>query len=337
MFHSARLKLTTWYLAIIMFVCLTFSFIIYSNLVSEVERFEKVQRLRIERNLEERWIAPFHLPVPIASPELIEETKQRIFIRLLVLNGSILFLSGVLGYMLAGKTLNPIKEMVDGQNRFISDASHELRTPLTTMKSSFEVYLREKNKTTAEANLLIKEGLEEVNNLNKLADSLLQLAQYKKPSEKIKFEHLNVKDLFNEVVRRIEPLAKRKKITFDYQVKNFRVMGNKYSLIDLFSIILDNAIKYSPKNSQVKIKTKEREGTVEISISDHGAGIETKDLPYIFDRFYRADTARSKNLTNGYGLGLAIAREITQKHRGSIKVLQTSNKGTTFAIYLPKG
>ncbi|MBI3981084.1 HAMP domain-containing histidine kinase [Candidatus Microgenomates bacterium] len=337
MFHSARLKLTAWYLAIIMLVSLTFSFIIYRNLVSEVERFEKVQRLRIERNLEERWIAPFHLPVPIASPELIEETKQRIFIRLLILNGSILFLSGVFGYVLAGKTLNPIKEMVEEQNRFISDASHELRTPLTALKSSFEVYLRDKNKTVVEADSLIKDGLEEVNNLNLLTDSLLQLAQYKKTPEKIKFEPLDTKDLLNEVVRRIEPLARQKKITLDYQVKNTKVRGNKYSLIDLFSIILDNAIKYSTKNSRITIKVEERDGFAEIVIRDQGIGISAKDLPHIFDRFYRSNTARSKSLVNGYGLGLAIAREITQIHHGSIKVLESSKKGTTFAIYLPKG
>ena len=150
MFNSARLKLTAWYLLGIMCISILFSSIIYRGLMSEVNRFEQIQRFRFERRLEEGEIVPktiiFKLPPPIpGSQELIEETEKRILIMLITVNAGIFIISGLLGYVLAGRTLKPIKEMMDEQNRFISDASHEFRTPLTSLKSGFEVFLRNKH------------------------------------------------------------------------------------------------------------------------------------------------------------------------------------------------
>src|SRR3989344_3853916 len=129
MFKSARLTLTAWYLAIIMVISIAFSLMIYRVLLIEVIRFERAQRVRIERRMQF-----FNSPIPV-SLELIEEIKQRLIFRLFMVNIGIMVISGGLGYFLAGRTLKPIKEMVDEQNRFISDASHELRTPLTSLKS----------------------------------------------------------------------------------------------------------------------------------------------------------------------------------------------------------
>ena len=124
MFHSARIKLTGWYLLIIMFISLAFSLVIYSMITREINHFEQAQRFRFEKKLRD-----FDLPVPpgsniramkilIENPELIEEIKERVAMTLVIINGGILLLAGGLSYFLAGKTLKPIKNMMDEQNRF---------------------------------------------------------------------------------------------------------------------------------------------------------------------------------------------------------------------------
>ena len=333
MFRSARIKLTAWYLLIIMCVSLLFSFIIFKVESNEIDRFERIQRLRIERRLNQFQPPPFQIPTN--NPELLEETKQRLLIMLAVINLGILFISGGLGYVLAGRTLKPIKEMMDEQNRFISDASHELRTPLTSLKSAFEVYLRNKQPTIPESKTLVKESINEVNKLQSLSDSLLQLAQYQTPNGNAKLEKLSVPQVIKEAIHKITPIAKQKEITIEYTPIEIIIKGNKYGLIDAIIILLDNAVKYSPDKSKVTVKTETVKNFVLISVKDNGIGINEKDLPNIFDRFYRADITRSKSHIAGYGLGLSIAKKIVDLYHGSISVKSKLGKGSNFTVRLP--
>jgi signal transduction histidine kinase len=103
----------------------------------------------------------------------------------------------------------------------------------------------------------------------------------------------------------------------------------------LFIILLDNAVKYSDEKSSIEITTKQLDNGIQISVTDHGHGIEEKDLPYIFDRFYRVDSARTKTDISGYGLGLAIAKQIAETHNGSITVKSVIKKGSIFTVTLP--
>src|SRR5258705_3067713 len=156
MFNKARLKLTFSYLLIIMVISVSFSAVIFKAASSEVERFDRIQRSRI--------ILHFgYPPIVIEDPSLVQETERRIILSLVVINLAILIFSGITGYVLAGLTLRPIKEMIDEQNRFISDASHEIRTPLTSLKTALEVYLRGKEHGVNESKTLAKESLLEVN------------------------------------------------------------------------------------------------------------------------------------------------------------------------------
>jgi len=341
MFQSARIKLTGWYLLIIMFISIAFSVVIYHQLTQEISRFEQAQRFRFEKNLRD-----FDLPTPpnpnmramkilIENPELIEEIKERVAITLVIINGGILILAGGLSYFLAGKTLSPIKNMMDEQNRFISDASHELKTPLTSLKTAMEVFVRGKKKNLQESEAIIRESMIEVNKLQSLSESLLQLAQYQKPNGHISFEKINISEVINNAVNNIKPIAKKKNITIKINAHDFKLNGNRYSLEDLLKILLDNSVKYSPKGSVVNIITKKTDGHIEIEVKDQGIGIDKKDLPNIFDRFYRADIARTKNSHDGYGLGLSIAKKIAELHHGSITVTSKVNKGSCFVILLP--
>lgn len=341
MFGKARLKLTAWYLLIIMLISIGFSTVIYKVLTAELNRFSHLQGLQIERRLSgQEFMSPesrFRNTPPriLTDPELVEETKQRLIFFLIIINGGILVVSSGLGYFLAGKTLKPIKNMVDEQNQFISDASHELKTPLTSLKAALEVHLRDKRLTLADTKKLIKENIEEVDKLQSLSEGLLRLASYQKPNNSSKFEKVSLASIIKKSIQKVKPQATKKKITLKDKSQNFELEADQYALTDLLVILLDNAIKYSPKEKSVTITSEKTDGSILISVSDYGIGINEKDLPHIFDRFWRADFARSKDRAVGYGLGLSIAKKIVESHRGKISVESTPGKGSVFTVRLP--
>jgi signal transduction histidine kinase len=327
MFHSARIKLTAWYLIIIMLVSVSFSVAMYRVLTSELDRLERVERVRIELRLPGGR--------PVLDPDLLEETKNRVKLILILINLIILAGSAYAGYILAGRTLNPIKEMVDEQNRFITDASHELRTPLTSLKSEIEVNLRDPDISLDQAKKLLKSNLEEVNSLQVLSDGLIRLTQYQKGHNGLVISDVSLVDVANVAVRKVTNAAKEKRITITNDIRQANLQGNKIALVELLVIFLDNAIKYSPKQKTVRLTSKKSDGKITIEIADQGIGIDEKDIPHLFDRFYRADKSRAKTDVSGYGLGLSIAKQIVDQHNGTIRVQSELKKGTTFTIELP--
>jgi len=342
MFRSARIKLTAWYLLIIMSISISFSVAIYKVLTLELERFERVQRLRIEHFYpEQSRVSPStgqrgeFLRASALDLNLVTETEERIKIILAIINMTILGASATTGYFLAGRTLKPIKEMVDEQNRFITDSSHELRTPLTSLKTEIEVSLRDKKLNLEEARDLLKSNLEEVNNLQTLSDGLIKLTQYQKGENGLSFNKVSLTDIIEEAIKKITVLAKSKNIKIASNVENTTIEANQTALTELFVIFLDNAIKYSPEKTEITLSTEKSEGQAVIHIKDTGLGISEDDLPHLFDRFFRSDKSRTKGDVPGYGLGLSIAKQIVDKHNGSIKVQSKLGEGTTFTIHLP--
>ena len=342
MFKSARLKLTAWYLLIIMVISISFSTFIYLGLTREFDRVLRIQEYRIEhqgtlQRLIQRPIwqnddIPFSRP---PDPQVISEARSRIAEGLLGINIIIFIFSSLAGYFLAGRTLRPIKKMVDEQNRFITDASHELNTPLTALKTSIEVNLRNKKFNLNDAKKTLLSNLEEVDNLQLLSDELIKITQYQKPNGNFQFENVSIKEIIGVSVNRVLPIAKNKNIEIKTKIVNLKVNAEKRSLIELFTILLDNAIKYSPSKEDIVVSAEKTDHKIKVLVKDSGLGIDKKDLPFIFDRFYRADASRSKQKVSGYGLGLSIAKKIVELHRGDISAESTVNKGTTFIVTLP--
>ena len=341
MFHSARIKLTAWYLLIIMTISLSFSVVIYRVVASELGRVERVQRYRIEHGLTDRLrIFPppdssGRPPFILLDPDLVAETKSRFLLILVLTNVLILLTSAYAGYFLAGRTLNPIKEMMDEQNRFITDASHELRTPLTSLKSEIEVNLRDKKLNLEDAKKILRSNLEEVNNLQTLSDGLIKLTQYHKSNNHFKFTEISLLQIANKAIKKISNLAKEKNIKLVNQIENQTFEGNKFTLAEMMVIFLDNAIKYSHNNTAITLTSEIINGNLLVHIQDEGQGINEKDLPYLFDRFYRADKSRTKTDTYGYGLGLSIAKEIVDRHHGIISFNSKVDSGTIVTVQLP--
>lgn len=332
MFETARLKLTAWYLLIIMLISCTFSVAFYHVATREIQFvIEKIkhQQERMEHDFPSR-IRPQLLP-PFSIEEL-EFVKDRIRNNLILLNGFILIVAGGAGYFLAGRTLRPIKVMVDEQNQFISSASHELRTPIATMRAEMESSLMEKNITDKEARALINSNLEELTTLQNLTNNLLRIAQIHSTGTVSKTEILSLQETVSVAIKKLTPLARQKEITISSEIGAYKIMGDKPSLTEVFVILIDNAIKYSPEKSQIRLQSKKEKGIISVFIRDEGIGITKKDLPRVFERFYRADKARNKD---GYGLGLSIAKKIVETHNGTITVASKENKGTTFTVTFP--
>lgn len=338
MFHSARLKLTGWYLLIIMLISLAFSGAIYTVISRELER--GFRRAEVHFRFGDDFVFP---PPPFDSSGqmntfLIEElatARHHLVFNLLLANGAILIFSGAAGYFLAGRTLKPIETALEEQRRFVADASHELRTPLTALRTSIEVGLREKKITDNEARSVLKGSLEDISDLESLANGLLCLSRYQQNGVNLVSQPVDIKKVVDNAVRKIIPLAKKKKINLKLEVDSLVFFADASSLEEMLLIFLDNAVKYTPTGGQVAVETKTNKNSLTIEIRDTGMGIAETEIPHIFDRFYRADQSRSKENVPGFGLGLSLAKKIIEIHQGSAKVDSKLGQGTTFTIKLP--
>lgn len=321
MFLKARLKLTAWYLAILMTVSLSFSFVIYRASIFELSRFAQAQRQRFDHRV---------VPQEFIDEELFLETRRRIIVNLGIINLGILAISSVLGYYLSGKTLAPIQIMVEEQKRFISDASHELKTPITAIKTTLEVALRDKNIEKIEAMQTIKDSLEEADKLQSLAEGLLELSHNTGIGN---IDNVKVDSLISGAIKIVLPIAKKSEIALKVEKHpNVNLAIDQISMERALIAIFDNAIKYSPKNTVINIFLKVVDRNIVITIADQGVGIKKADLTKIFDRFYRADESRH---SNGYGLGLSIAKKLIEANSGKIEIASKEGAGTMVKIVLP--
>lgn len=328
MFHSAAVKLTTWYLAIIMALSIGLSVALYN-----VSNHDLTNNIRRQNNF-------FNFLTPQDQRNLnsvrsgqIEDARDHLRNRLIFFNLIVILVGGGLSYILARRTLEPIEESLENQSRFTGDAAHELRTPLTAMQTEIEVTLRDKNLSKPQAVNQLKSNLEEVAKLRALSDGLLALVNDRNDEDYR--SSVKVAKVINDALNNVEAAAKAKSIKISSDHNDLTLKGNQPQLINLLTILLDNAIKYSPEKSTVKLQAERHDKSAKISVIDQGVGIKQTDIKNIFDRFYRADNSRSKVQTEGYGLGLAIAKQIVERHHGYIEVSSQLGKGSTFTVTLP--
>lgn len=329
MFHNAALKLTVWYLAIIMALSIGCSVALY-----HVSRNDLARNNRRQSTFFNGFLGPsdFNDYNRLREHQL-DEDLNHLKTNLILFNFLVLVGGGAASYALARRTLKPIEDSLEAQTRFTADASHELRTPLAAMQAEIEVALRNKKLTKDQAAKLLVSNLEEVAKLKALSDGLLKLAS--ENGNNITREPVSIKKIVAEATARNAKSAGTKKIDIKHNVQDYMIGGDQQGLVELVNILLDNAIKYSPSSSEIKITAAKKDKTVHLSIADQGQGIKASDLPHIFDRFYRSDASRSKNKAKGYGLGLAIAKKIAELHHTTIEVKSAPGKGSIFSVNLP--
>ncbi len=340
-FALTRIKLTIWYVTAIMTVSVMFSLVIFSGVSRNIEQsfIRAENRLRALPNSELgqqllRQATNEAQPQNLHQLFLDElyESKQRVVYNLLFANGFILLVSILASYMLAGKTLEPIEDVLLEQKRFIADASHELRTPLTSLKTAIEVSLRDKT-LGVPAKKILTGNLEDVDALKELIDSLLQLASQE--NKTVVKQMVDIHEVMSRVVKTMQPLAEQKEVKIISKLKHQQILASETGLVQLFTILLDNAIKYTNPKGKVKVDVIPNKKSICIKVTDTGIGINKKYLPYIFDRFYRIDSSRTHSQKPGFGLGLSVAKQVILNHKGSILVYSEIGKGTTFSVTLP--
>ncbi|MHC0039635.1 sensor histidine kinase [Pseudoneobacillus sp. C159] len=243
---------------------------------------------------------------------------------------SILF--ALAGNFFAGQAIKPIQKSFQIQRKFVSDASHELRTPLSIFYSSIDILVREERENLSSFGQEILEDIKnETEMMNKLLNDLLFLARNDQDHFELECEEIDFSELLELLIYRftriIPPKLSLSKSIQDHLV----IRGDKVRIQQLIYILLDNAVRYTKEGSIIcSLKSVGQE--VMLTIEDTGPGIAAEDLPYIYDRFYRGDSSRSRD---GSGLGLSIAKTIVEAHGGKILVKSEINKGTAFIISLP--
>jgi len=219
--------------------------------------------------------------------------------------------------------------------QFTADASHELRTPVAVMRTRAELSLR-KARSAEEYRDVIAEVLAELEKTSGLIEQLMFLARADSGAETLHFSATNVAEVLREACHQGSALAEAKQIAFQEQISedSLWIQGDAGSLRRLFLILIDNAVKYTPANGQVEVSLQRNDGYAVAEVRDTGIGIAETDLPNVFERFYRADKARSRE-SGGVGLGLSIGRWITEVHAGTIEVQSSQGRGSVFQIRLP--
>jgi signal transduction histidine kinase len=254
-------------------------------------------------------------------------------VRQLVLASGIAILLGALASLLmATRSLRPISRAFQRQREFVADASHELRTPLTLIRTNVEAWLR---RSSGQTRTYAQSIVEEVEQLNRIVGDLTTLAL-----ADARQLHLNPKPIeLNEVVKGLitqaTPLADERGVQLRPDLNGgVRVDADLVRVRQLLLILIDNALLHTPSGGQVSVGVARQNGRAQVTVTDTGEGIPTGDLPHIFERFYRADKARTRE-NGGSGLGLAIAKWIVDAHKGDIAVTSAEGRGTEVAISLP--
>jgi len=236
-------------------------------------------------------------------------------------------------------TLNKMIERLEGSfnqiRQFTSDASHELKTPLTILRGEIEIALQSQKKPE-QYQIILASALEEAERLSNVVETLLELSRADAGQVKMSFQEQNISKLIADISEDAEILAEQKSIWVEKKIPatviaNFDSARMHQAILN----IVDNAIKYTNEHGKISIELTEDDKYAILKVSDTGIGIPKNQLPYIFDRFYRVDKARSHE-TRGAGLGLSIVKWIIDVHKGRIDVKSQLLYGTSFTIKIPK-
>jgi two-component system OmpR family sensor kinase len=237
------------------------------------------------------------------------------------------------------KTINGMLERLEFSfaqvKQFSEDVAHELKTPLAKLKCNAEISLRKERSKEDYQNAIIS-IIDDVNDLEQITNNLLLLSRMDSQRSPQSFEKFQLHEIVLSVFEETHQLAYEKKLIFDLnKINPVEIYADKNLIRTMLTNLISNAIKYTPSGGKISIDLQEQNKTAELTVTDNGVGISEKDLPHIFDRFFRIDPSRSLE-TGGSGLGLAIVQKIIQFHGGKISVKSHLGKGSSFSILLPR-
>ncbi len=255
--------------------------------------------------------------------------RTSVIISVLMLTGAmaVIFL---ISLWLSGLAVKPVKRAWEQQKQFVADASHELKTPLTVILANNNIMMSHKDSTVADERQWLESTEEEANHMKKLIDNMLFLAKSDAGETKVQLSTVDFSEMAEACALNFEPVAFEKEIMIDTDIESgITLEGDATQLNQLVHILVDNAVKYADSGTTVIIRLQKHGDKVEFSVNNKGTPIPKEDIEHIFDRFYRAEKSRT---TKGYGLGLSIARRITEGMNGKILVESNKENGTTFTV-----
>lgn len=240
----------------------------------------------------------------------------------------------VLVWFFSKWALKPVVASWEAQKQFVADASHELKTPLTVVLANTSILLSHPSESIASQSKWLESTQVEAQHMQSLVSEMLTLAQVETPAAQ-QFETVDLSDLANEQLLQFESVAFEQGFALESQIDDsIKVWGSTDRLRKLTGTLIENASKYVNDGGTVRATLARSGKNALLSVSNTGSFIAPEDIEHVFDRFYRTDKARTSE-AGGFGLGLAIAQEIAQSHKGSIVVKSSPEAGTTFTVTLP--
>ncbi len=241
------------------------------------------------------------------------------------------------GYFLSGRSLIPIKKSVERQQEFLADASHELRTPIAVIKTNLEVVKASTDESVESQIMWINNAYDEVQWMQHIVEDLMFLARADSGNMVVQREAIDLNYLIRVVCEKMAPIAGKKGIKFINKLEeNLKIDGDEKQITQLIVILLDNAIKYSNKNTTIRVIGKNTISGVMVEVIDQGIGIPQDEINRVTQRFYRVDKARSRT-EGGTGLGLSIANWIVNEHHAGMIIESEEKKGTKIILNFDRG
>lgn len=328
MFRQARIRLTFLYsiIFLVLFWMISLGIYVWMNrYFGDTKARNNYIRVHHVRSLPQNNITSAEPPSDIVMDEL----------RNVLLIIDVLLFLGIpaIIWFLTDRTLAPVSKAHEREKQFLTDASHDLRTPLSILSSEMEVTLR-KERTKEEYKKVILSNKEEVDDLVALTENLLFIARQSNNYQILQKERVDITDLLIKRIIAFQQLAKQKKLqlSFTPPKQSIVIHGNQQLLNRLITSLLDNAVKYTTSKGRIMVGLNQNNHSAIVRVTDSGIGIPEAEQEKVFDRFYRADPARSEK---GYGLGLSIAKQIVEYHNGKIHLYSKVGKGTTITLTLP--
>ncbi|MFR3684473.1 MAG: sensor histidine kinase [Enterococcus sp.] len=277
------------------------------------------------------------LLIAVLSGTIFVGTKNELSLhRILFVAIFCLLIAFVSSYFISKQAVSPIKQAWQKQLDFTADASHELRTPLAVIRTNLEIVMDSPEETVASQMKWLENIYIEQQHMERLVSDLLTISRSDTGEEEIQRTTFALDTLLEEIAEKFLPICQQKEIQLDITIApQVSFFGDQQRLNQLVMILLDNAYQYSDHGGRITLVLEDLTNEIQLSIKDTGIGISEENLDKLFDRFFRVTNSRKQN-PDGLGLGLAIAKLITEQHQGTLTVTSQLGVGSEFRILLPK-
>ena len=308
------------------------------------EAIDSEQDMKVDSNLHIAWkrkpLVTGGVRVVLCDTTMPDDVLSKLLNRYLMITGLSLCLLVLISIGLSGWMIKPVEEAWQQQQQFVADASHELKTPLAVIIANTQILMAD-DKIANDSRRWIESTQDEATHMRNLVEELLELARTDEAggnAQVMQHNPVDFSDLVDSACLEYDAIAFERGTFIDEEVdEGIVVAGDTEWLERLVKILIENACKYTRGDSPVHVRLTDEGKRCTLSVNNKGDVIDAEDLPHVFDRFYRTDKARTRgNETGGFGLGLAIAKGITESHKGTIACTSNEVEGTTFTVTLPQ-